>query len=149
MADRGDSLPSSKLRELTQGVDPNVRLEPDAVNVRPHCRKHMRCTRKYKTAQSRPPVLSTQVLQDVADDFVDNLAAIACELALHRGGTTLEARDIQLALGAAHAQEKKSSEHSRSACQSSAVLNCAGCDWRPQRRTGACASSALATTLPS
>ena len=41
-----------------------------------------------------------QVLQDVADDFVENLASFACELALHRGGTILEARDIQLALGA-------------------------------------------------
>ena len=40
-----------------------------------------------------------QVLQDVADDFVENLAAFACELARHRAGNTLEARDIQLALG--------------------------------------------------
>lgn len=68
--DRSDHVPSSKLRELTHGIDPNVRLEPEAVDV----------------------------LQDVANDFVDNLAAFACELALHRGGTTLEARDIQLAL---------------------------------------------------
>ena len=44
-----------------------------------------------------PPLF--QVLQDVADDFVENLAAFACELAVHRSGTTLEARDIQLALG--------------------------------------------------
>ena len=42
----------------------------------------------------------SQVLQDVADDFVENLTAFACELALHRAGTTLEAKDIQLALGA-------------------------------------------------
>ena len=35
----------------------------------------------------------------MADDFVENLAAFACELAVHRTGTTLEARDIQLALG--------------------------------------------------
>ena len=39
------------------------------------------------------------MLQDVADDFVDNLAAFACELANHRAGQRLEARDIQLALG--------------------------------------------------
>jgi hypothetical protein len=36
----------------------------------------------------------------VADDFVENLAAFACELAVHRAGTKLEAKDIQLALGA-------------------------------------------------
>ena len=40
-----------------------------------------------------------QVLQDVADDFVENVAAFACELATHRNGQKLEARDIQLALG--------------------------------------------------
>ena len=40
------------------------------------------------------------MLQDVADDFVENVAAFACELAVHRGGATLEAKDIQLALGA-------------------------------------------------
>jgi transcription initiation factor TFIID subunit 12 len=38
-------------------------------------------------------------MQDIADDFVENVAAFACELAVHRGGTTLEAKDIQLALG--------------------------------------------------
>ena len=47
-----------------------------------------------------PCFAATQVLQDVADDFVENLAAFACELATHRAGTTLEARDVQLALGA-------------------------------------------------
>ena len=44
-------------------------------------------------------VFFPQVLQDLADDFVENLAACACELARHRGGSVLEARDIQLALG--------------------------------------------------
>ena len=70
--EQSDFLPSRSLQELAQQVDPRVKLEPQA----------------------------EQVLQDVADDFVENVAAFACELALHRGGTTLEAKDIQLALGA-------------------------------------------------
>ena len=36
------------------------------------------------------------------DDFVENVAAFACELAVHRAGKTLEARDIQLALEKNH-----------------------------------------------
>jgi len=41
-----------------------------------------------------------QVLQDIAEDFVENVAAFACELVKHREGNTLEAKDLQLALGA-------------------------------------------------
>ena len=42
-------------------------------------------------------------MQDIADDFVENLAAFACGLSVHRGGTVLEVKDIQLALGACFA----------------------------------------------
>lgn len=70
--ERSDFLPAPRLRELAQAVDPKLKLEREA----------------------------EQVIQDVADDFVENLAAFACELAVHRAGETLEARDIQLALGA-------------------------------------------------
>ena len=40
------------------------------------------------------------MLQDIAEDFVENVAAFACELVKHREGNTLEAKDLQLALGA-------------------------------------------------
>lgn len=39
-----------------------------------------------------------QVLQDVADDFVENLVSYACQLSHHRGSNVLEARDVQMAL---------------------------------------------------
>ena len=94
--DRADYLPSATLRGLAHAVDPKMRLEPEAEQV---------CHAQAYTGPRvrRPPErLSSprQILQDVADDFVENLAAFACELAVHRAGTTLEARDIQLALGA-------------------------------------------------
>ena len=54
--------------------------------------------RLLRRRHPRPPRGRSQVLQDVADDFVENLTAFACELAAHRGSTTLEAKDIQLAL---------------------------------------------------
>ena len=68
--DRSDYLPAARLQELAKQIDPLLRLEPEA----------------------------EQVLQDVADDFVENVAAFACTLAKHRASTTLAAKDIQLAL---------------------------------------------------
>mmetsp|Transcript_29584 Transcript_29584/g.94669 ORF Transcript_29584/g.94669 Transcript_29584/m.94669 type:complete len:116 (+) Transcript_29584:41-388(+) len=68
--ERADYLPPERLRELATAIDPAIRLEPDA----------------------------EQVLQDVADDFVENVAAFACQLASHRGSRTLETQDVQLAL---------------------------------------------------
>ena len=72
MTDKSDTLPAARLQELARTIDPKLNLEPDA----------------------------EKVVQDVLDDFVENLASFACELAVHRSSTTLEARDIQLALGA-------------------------------------------------
>ena len=71
MTDKSDTLPAARLQELARTIDPKLNLEPDA----------------------------EKVVQDVLDDFVENLASFACELAVHRSSTTLEARDIQLALG--------------------------------------------------
>jgi len=68
--DRSDYLPIERLQELVAQVDPLLQLEPQA----------------------------EQVLQDVADDFVENVAAFACELCRHREGKVLEAKDLQLAL---------------------------------------------------
>merc|ERR1719446_529561 len=70
MADRSDYLPLDRLKELAAQIEPSLQIEPQA----------------------------EQLLQDVADDFVENVAAFACELVQHREGTTLETRDVQLAL---------------------------------------------------
>ena len=91
MTDRSDYLPQARLQKLAKEIDPKLNLEQDAV----------------------------QVLQDVADDFVENLGAFACELAKHRNGTTLEARDVQLALGALAALPADSAPLLRCACSRS------------------------------
>mmetsp|Transcript_18532 Transcript_18532/g.55932 ORF Transcript_18532/g.55932 Transcript_18532/m.55932 type:complete len:117 (-) Transcript_18532:217-567(-) len=68
--ERSDFLPVARLQELASQVDPGLKLETEA----------------------------EQVLQDVADDFVENVVAFACQLAAHRGSRTLETKDVQLAL---------------------------------------------------
>lgn len=68
-------LPGRGLRELLQqvaGPDETVELEPEA----------------------------EEALQEVADDFVDNVAAFACQLARHRSSNTLEPKDVLLHLQA-------------------------------------------------
>lgn len=37
-------------------------------------------------------------MQQIGDEFIDNVVTSACKLAKLRGGTTLEIRDIQLVL---------------------------------------------------
>ena len=68
--DRSDWCKRDRVSSLAKQVDPNLELDVDA----------------------------QQVLQDLAEDFVENVAAFACELVKHREGDTLEVKDLQLAI---------------------------------------------------
>ena len=99
--ERSDYLPSQILQELAKQVDPRVELDREAerVSAASHTILPWHQRRKAHASRLANACYWYQVMQDIADDFVENVAAFACELAVHRGGTTLEAKDIQLALG--------------------------------------------------
>ncbi|GJJ06143.1 hypothetical protein Clacol_000332 [Clathrus columnatus] len=73
MAPADQSMRKS-IQELVSSIDPNVRVEPEVEDL----------------------------LLDIADEFIDSVTNFSCRLARHRGGDTLEVRDLQLHLERNH-----------------------------------------------
>ena len=69
-------------QELAKQADPNLTLDTEAQQARDHLA--FRAARAACVGAALTRAHASQVLQDIAEDFVENVAAFACELVKHR-----------------------------------------------------------------
>ena len=100
MAADDQVLNSTRLRQILQSIDPNEQLEADVESV------------GYRVLFFESEVLNlrllhidlflfipSQLLLEMADEFVDNVATFSAALAKHRKSNVIEAKDVLLHLG--------------------------------------------------
>jgi transcription initiation factor TFIID subunit 12 len=76
------------IQDLVASIDPNVKILPEVEEVN-----------RPSLDLQQPWSHFLQLLLEIADEFIDSVANFSCRLSKHRGGDTLEARDLQLHLG--------------------------------------------------
>jgi transcription initiation factor TFIID subunit 12 len=78
------------IQDLALSMDPNIKIEPEVEDLRQFLSSIL-------AHYAFTPLSPIQLLLDIGDEFFDSVTNFGCR---HRGGDTLEVRDLQHQLGA-------------------------------------------------